>query len=563
MDPNEENSNDNSVYNNKNPEKLSSKDIFQNESRKEEIKLEQIFQKLQGGYPLSKDEIEIIEKSSLLGSEQKENILESYANIQEEIKLQKNIESVSKKIQKGEEISKDEKNLIEKFSYQQSLSEPEHKQFLEKSKAFKKSGGKKIIHFTDPHLQIEDLESRMRQILLLNDFNPKEDIFVNTGDILPDLLDQRQNGVDTFNPKRIALEGKLNNKESQEFIEDMDNFMKYFGLSLADLETNLSSLGQGGEQLYNNFYFGLLMHSEPDNLDENEIIKYRELRENVHKNLRKAIRGHAKKNYSEIKRIFEENGLNSSNTILTPGNHDVEEIMFEELSDYVIRPGSIKNINGTRFGNMISGSTGEVLGPYLSDEFAWKDIRKNPKTISDTKSFKALKQRLNDAGIENIDDMKISQYISFAKRKSAMGISDSALVKYFNSHIKPEFDHTIDRISKEIPTINPNDVDFYVGHGDPTSQYAGAEEKFIHQFLKNSKKPYLHGHIHENSSHMHDGVYYINPGIGQSMNHGIYSIDKKNEVKDIMFAQLNPLTRRPEFSRYSLDSLVSKTENYK
>jgi Icc-related predicted phosphoesterase len=525
------------------------------ESEKEPIsdenKILQIARKINSGEGLNEEEVDILTNSNLISESEKKNI-------ENQIKANK----LQNKLISGEQLSDEEKTKLDKDLVKRQFSDDTHSNFMKIAESSKNQKGKKVIHFTDPHLKIDDLEERLKQVLLLNEFNPQEDIFVNTGDIIPDLMD-REHGFNVLNPKRIALEGKLNDTETSEFIEDMDEFMSFFGFTSQAVENSFANFGGNAEQLYQNFYQNFLKMTEPQYLSEDELIRFREVRDRVHKNFRKAIRRHAREAYEKIRAQFEKYNLNPENTILTPGNHDVEEVMNEILGAYIIKPGEIRNLKGTKIGNLISGSTGEILGPELSNEYALRDVARNPQTMYNTNSFKALYNRIKEIGIKTIDKFSLANRIASAREKAQIGISNSALSKYFEAKIRPEIDHTVNTVAASFPKLKPSDVDLFVGHGDPSGQFASAEERRIHDYLMSSdeKRPYLHGHLHDNTSHTEGNVHYLNPGSVKSLNHAVYLLDPNNSINNILFAGLNPLTSRPEYRVTNLENLLQKGEN--
>ncbi len=464
---------------------------------------------------------------------------------------------------KGHKLSKEEEKEYKDYEHQQILSSSQQlATFHQRANRLIKNGGRKVIHFTDPHLDYEDLETRIGEVTRFQNFDPQKDLFVSTGDLLPDLIDMKD-GLEAFNGKRIAYEGGFSDEEEKEFLRHYELFLNYAGMSHQDIESGGSTLGLGAQEILQRFQSYFMLMDEPHHLTGEELKKFRETREEVHQYLSKAIHGHARKGYEKIKEMFDKYGITSDNALLVAGNHDVEAEMNEILGDYMVEPGTIKEVQGLRAGNLMSGSAGEALGFHLSKDLGWKDVRKDPRTWYQSEGFQKLKQHVHDSGLDHIDDFQLKQLIEHAKAKQSLGIADSALAKYFATNIKPDIDHTISSARDAIPQINPSEVDLFIGHGNPTHlQYAGAEERQVHDLIRGSNKPYLYGHIHQNDSKRQDGVTYLNPGTAQNYGHGVYAFDNNKTLQEIAFAEANPLTKSIDYRLTKPKDLSSEDKKY-
>lgn len=465
----------------------------------------------------------------------------------------KKLAQVLDKRNRNGDLEKEEIDFLEDFQREQqknyfkehmSKKHPDFGTFLERAEP-KLQEGRKLLHITDTHVPSIDLENIMGRMLDEQDFNKDKDIVVHTGDLLEDLFDVGRLGLETFVPDRIVKEGRLEGKDKEDFLQDYITVMRYAGI----LEEDLLA-GQVGKEQLQQFMHLLYGMADPRFLSKEQQIDYQKIRNRLHRNLEKAILGHAKAGYGRIREVFEELGLTPENMVLLEGNHDVPEIMREVLGDYMISPGEVQEKQGVRFANFLNGSNGQILGPHLSQIYGHTDIRKDPRTRHETKSFQSLIGYLHERGFTNVDENRLDNFIRSSQQRFARGIGEGDLAKYFERRIKPEVDHTVERRLAEIPDIDPKTFDFAVGHGDIGNfEHAGSEEKALFdKFSKynenksdDEKIKYLFGHEHGRTARQEAGVFLFNPGTGQSYNYGALTLDKDNKVHDILFSEWDQL----------------------
>lgn len=514
--------------------------------RQEQAMFSAIQQKLSSRTPLSEEEIRFLKNSPL----PKDQI----AAVLKENERTTQFQNLVQKQEQGK-LSSSEERTFQGLLARQQLADEQLHAFENLSREALEKGGKKIVHFTDPHLGYEDLEQRLRSTLGLHEFDPSQNIFVSTGDILPDLIDQESQGLNAFNPHRIAKDGDLSVNEAQDFVSHYSAFLDYFGLDIETFETggqNLADLGEHANQIFSRFIQSFYMMEEPEGLRPEEMQKFRETRDKVHEYLKKAIENHARKGYKKIKKILEAEGLNSDNAVLVAGNHDIEAIMREELGEYMIDPGNIKTVGGLRVGNYLSGSTGESMGFELTKKFGygWSDVRKDPETKR-TASYKKLHEKLKEVWNGSLSSLQLDKFLTLARLRKSHGLGSSDLSDYFERRIKPEMDHTIKESLKTIPQLDLSQTDLVVGHGDPGHpQFAGAEEQKVYQEILKTNKPYLFGHIHGPRSRMEGKTPLLGPGSAKYGNHGVYVFEKKDggyKLGPMALAQYNKETAKLQF----------------
>ena len=143
-----------------------------------------------------------------------------------------------------------------------------------------------------------------------------------------------------------------------------------------------------------------------------------------------------------------------------------------------------------------------------------------------------------------------------------VGIGKGDLSNYFERRIIPEIDHTVNKNLEKIPDFSKKKVDIYLGHGDiALSKRTSQEEKKFYNMLKNSGATYIHGHEHTNTSRKESGINLINAGPAAMGNYGIYSLDKNNKIKHMLFSKRDKNSGDIEYEITNLDNLQPK-KNY-
>ncbi len=407
------------------------------------------------------------------------------------------------------------------------------------------SGGKKVIHLTDSEVPAEDLERLiLMSIAQDNEVNKgvlspeidKNTILVHTGDLMPDFIDKSRNGLESFLPEFMADRGELKGKDREEFMNEYKTFLDYVGIDEDDIKK-----GQVGEEGLKQMQALLFGYSEPHFLTKDEKKKFQQNAKNLQKYLKKAIKNHASREYKKVKEVLDKVGLTPENLVMVGGNHDVPEIMQEILGEYMISPGEVKDMGGLRVGNVLSGSTGAHMGPHYGDIFGYTDVKEQLSQITQgTKTFQDFKSEMYGLGFDDLSDDHLERLIMNSKQRMAQNIGSGDLAKYFMKYNKPEVDQTISERMGQIPTKIPENVDMLIGHGDPSHpQFSGFEERALHNLLLERGIPYIHGHMHGNTTHgegknvsgigKSGSALYLNPGSAKAGSFGYHLFDKDSK----------------------------------
>jgi Icc-related predicted phosphoesterase len=472
-------------------------------------------------------------------------------------KIRENFISAQEKLQKGvspKELTQGEQDALEYARRQQeeqqrqlqTLPETERNRFRfnETTSQFAQSGGKRIIHITDTESSPDDLEKIIAMNLQEAGGLSKNDIVVHTGDLLQDFIDFKNmhHGLQGFRAKRIVEEGNLEEKIANEFSNAYEYLLEKNGI--ADYQLLEGQISEQLVQGLQRLYFGV----NPHFLTKEEQQEYNEKYETFKKHLTTAIKNNAKEQYEKHKNIFKEKGLNSENLILLPGNHDVPEIMQEVLSEYMAPTGKAFEKKGVKFASPLSGSTGAHLGPEFGDVFGYTDYReKLEKAKYNTPAFQELLEHMKSHGIDFVDEKHLSQLIMMSQQRSAQGIGQGELAKYFDDRIKPQLDSSIDNMRGQIVNSIPENVDFFLFHGMPNHpSYAGIEENAAYKAIDKKGGNILHGHIHGKTTHRMGNSMLLNQGDGKA-NFGIYHLNDKNNIEDILSRTVNQNLGIPEY----------------
>lgn len=480
---------------------------------------------------------------------------------------------------KGEFLSSEEENKLNRVSMPQSNSnsevpidqilnvaatpdkEKERHNFRNLTQKFSEEGGSRIIHITDTESSPEDLEMIMTQNLKTHtNFNKNKDVVVHTGDLLEDFINFKaiQGGdVSSFLTTSILKHGGLEGKiEGEELAEVYGKLLSKHGISEEDLKEG--KINENVMRSLQSLYHGIL----PNFLNKEERAEYKTNFDKFKKHLKTAIENDARTKYSKYKKTFEKLDLSPEELILIEGNHDVPHVMREVLGEYMPAPGTVIERKGMRFGNPLNGSTGQHLGPEFVDTFGYTDLTEQIESIKqNSDGMQRLLNRLDsdELGLKGYFDAKdLSRLISVSQSRSAQGIGEGELVKYFNKYIKKEIDDTIQEKRGQVVSKVPKNVDFYLFHGQPNGQHKGLEEAAALAAIDAAGGgQILHGHMHGRTSHKYGNSILLNEGEGRG-NFGVYHIDSNNKISDILSKNIDPSTGMHTFDIGSRDTLAPK-----
>lgn len=470
------------------------------------------------------------------------------------------------KINSGQNLSSDEENFMRQLQEQQSAAQnipqelmlPEAQRdiirFQRETEAHTAKGGKRIIHLTDTEASPEDLEEILKMNLShAGGFKKDSDIVVHTGDMIQDFIDFKHmhHGTQGFTSKRIIEEGGLEGKVAKEFEEAYLYLLEKNGINeyqLLEGQLNEQML-QGLQKLY----FGLT----PNFLTNEEKEEYITNLETFKKHMKTAIKNDARDQYKAAKDLFESHGLSPDDMVIVEGNHDVPEVMREILGEYMPNAGTVVERKGLKFGNPMTGSTGQAMGPEFIDTFGYTDIKEQLETVKfGTQAFQDLKQELVNNGIDYLTDKDLSQLIGMSQQRAAQGIGKGALASYFDNQIKPQIDMTVNDMKGKILSQVPKNVDFYVMHGMPNHpSFAGIEEIAAYNAInKSGGGNIIHGHVHGKTTHKMGKNLLLNMGDGKQ-NFGVYHYDKDKGVTDVFSRVYNQALGGAEFNLIHSDQI--------
>lgn len=476
-----------------------------------------------------------------------------------------NFDSASSKYNEGKiaELTEDEKTALEYHKFLQQQNDPsrltdkekERRRFESKTKEFSEDGGKRVIHITDTEASPDDLEHIIKRNLDLSGFKKGKDVMVHTGDLLEDFINFKAiQGGDTssFLKENIISKGGLEGKVADEFEAIYDSLLESHGISEESLVEG--KIDENFVRALQNLYHGGL----PNFLNKDETIEYKSRFMEFSKHLKNAIKHDARTKYMAYKEKFENSNLSPEDLILIEGNHDVPDVMREILGEYMPAPGGVIKRNGITFGNPLTGSTGQHLGPEFIDTFGYTDLKEQleQKKYS-TSGFQKLLGRLQgELGMDHIDEKDLSRLIMMSQQKASQGIGEGDLAKYFKEHIQGDLDNSIQEMRGQMVNRIPQGVDFYLMHGQPNGPHKGLEEEaFLTQLEKMGGGQILHGHEHGKSSHLYGKSIILNEGEGRS-NLGIYHLSSDNKISDIYSQNIDRGTGNPTYEMRNRDSLT-------
>lgn len=429
----------------------------------------------------------------------------------------------------------------EQFQTGKSMEEIiQERNFKEAETTLRAQGGKKLLHITDSEVEAQDLEQRLQALHLKGRQSiDKDEIMVHTGDLTPDLFNLKKNRLQAYLPEVIAAEGELTKEETEEFRELYQTILKESGITEEELKSGKVQ-NQQGLQAFQMLLYG---HMEPRFKSKGELEEYRGKKKSLDKILKKAIKNHAKRNYTQIKQVYEKYGLTPENTVIIGGNHDVPEVMREILGEYMVDEGKTKEVRGVKFGLPLDKATGAVYGPAFQDVMGYNELTEDLPTIRyNTEAFSDLKSYLVDNGFDSYSDQHLDQLIKTSVSKRQFGLGSSHLENY-NHIIEAQVqDKVIERLEKLEENI-PYDADILLGHGDIThAEHAGLEETRLRQLLKNKGVTYIGGHQHGNTTNKQDENLFINPGATADFKSGQYLLNQNNEFEQALFSDINQMT---------------------
>lgn len=478
------------------------------------------------------------------------------------------LQSAYNKIASGrqDELTLEEISLWEAFQEQQIREQrrqmyPQLAQFIEEGEQVQQAGGKRIFQITDTHMHHDDLERILKQNFSLVNFNPQKDIFVHTGDLLPDLLSfnlgEAAHGIERFLPEELVKHGELTGEDEKEFLRSYKVLLNKAGLDEESLRRG--QVNQEGLQRLMTYMGG---HQEPHFMTEEEAGEYRKNKKIFNEKFEKAVKNHARTNYRALKRTLENYGLNPDNFVLIGGNHDVLDVMNEEMAEYMVHAGDTKKVGGITFGNAVEGSTGQTIGPDFIDLFGYKDFKERLQDeVYKTKGFVELSEMVGELGLTQLKENPhlLQEAITRSRMRFSNGIGKGFVEQYVHKHIEPELNQTISDMQGKAASRVP-DADIMLFHGMPNHpSYAGLEEQAAFEAVKKKGIPIMHGHIHENTSH-YQGVPVINPGYGKT-NFGGLLVGPDNKLLSVFNKNYNRTLDNIEFEHRAVKDLQPRRES--
>lgn len=416
--------------------------------------------------------------------------------------------------------------------------------------------GFEINHITDIHntgetfeqvllsnlYQSEHLEINENGQIEIGDGNKrklKDNVaVVVTGDVGTDFFDTQNHGLEAFLTQTIRAKANWSEEEKLEFESKYLELMEIAGLDEGMIREN-SPLLQGENSPLQMFHYYLFGIADPNFLTKNELKDFKKKRERVQELLKKAMKNHARAEYSYIKDTFEKYGLTPNQVAIVSGNHDLPYVMQEVLGDYMITPGKTRNVSGVNFGNVLDSANGNFTGgPYFNDIFGYAGLREDlDKKRFDSKPFQKVQSILKSHGIE-FDDFQLKRYMDTSVQRAAQGIGSGALGELFKKEIKPVLTDYITQRLSDIEKNIPKNADIILQHtmiDDP--QRAGLEEIALHRLLakKHPNTVVLHGHEHSQTPHRKENIFYLNPGSAASGNSAVHILDKNKRYQSSLY----------------------------
>ena len=448
-------------------------------------------------------------------------------------------------------------NFTEQAAFSKLRADNEEAQILA-------SGGKKILHITDTESRAEGLEQRLLKMfqdegviqqVLQEGKLPDDMVLVHTGDIGPDFFDLQEYRFKAFLPEILAdKQGRLEGEDREEFISLYKEMMEEAGVTEELFTLGLKS--EQDQQLFQRFQAMLYGMMDPQFKTQEELEEFRKKRAKLHSHLEKAILNHAEHNLEEAKKVFDKYGLNSDNTIIISGNHDVPHLVEEKFGGMYLSEGESRSVGGIKFNRPLGTATGSIYGPHVGRDFMGSNelTEQIPQLRYETDAFQELREFVKDNGFGHFDDQYIDSLIKTSVQKSQMGIISGKLTD-FDKRIQEEVQFKIQNRLSRLESTLDHDADVYLGHGDVTHpQFAGLEETRLRQLLASKGKEgkvYLGGHIHNETTNNMNDMYYVNPGAAQNFSNGSVLLDSGNKFlaaksHAINQAQQNELFYRPK-----------------
>ena len=358
----------------------------------------QIVHKVQTGIPLNEEEIEIV--NSIPDENTKTQIL------------------LYNKLHSGEKLTNDEQKYFDELQARQAA---EQLPLSDESRANKQRfdseqpGAKfQINHITDIHNSTDSFESVLITNLKqaghleydekgrITAFGSKEKLkdgvaIAITGDVGTDFFDQQNHGLEAFLSDTIVHKGGYSKEDGEEFKALYLSLMHMAGLDEEMIRTmSPEAFGEGGPfQKFHAYLFGM---SEPGFLTEEEKEDFIARRDRLHNLLKQGMNYHAKREYGEIREILEKYDLGPDKVALVSGNHDLPQVMQEELGAYLVKPGQTRDVGGLKFGNVVDSANGNFTGgPYFNDTFGYAGLREELEYVEhNSDAFKAIKNELDN-----------------------------------------------------------------------------------------------------------------------------------------------------------------------
>jgi hypothetical protein len=502
---------------------------------------------------LSDEELDFVMNSPDISEEQKKGVSENEnfkrknvdkfkeeeKQMQEQARKQQQMFSdILKKDRNGEELTKEEKRMLNHYKDSQD------KQSIDKTNVFDENtfndnlyekkrgrilaeGGKEILQLTDTHCEPKDLEYMIQRWANGGQLEDNQ-ILVHTGDLLMDFIDFEKFGMrEEFLAENLIKQAGFTGEKAEEFEELHSEMLKGIGLTQSDLRTGAISDQKQLQQLQM-LMFGL---TRPQVMTDKERDDFMVKQERFLELMSEGIKNHARGQYGEIREIFEKYNLNRDNFVLVGGNHDVIDVMKEELGEYMMSEGEKRDVKGINFGHGYSGATGSIMGRKLNYLFGSRDITENLQNIKyNTKEFKAVKNILAGEGVK-LDDEELDELIRRDIGKAIYGLS-SDHIREFSKNIGTSAETEIKNQVKSIKNNVPSGSDVYVHHSwisDP--QNAGISDRAYHTALQEELKTnpnlvVMHGHNHGTTTGTYGGIPQLNAGSTRSNNFGRFLFDK-------------------------------------
>ena len=469
--------------------------------------------------------------------------LRAYISYLERLKTEEN-PNIRKELDRV--ISEFEKEALFEENQDINSSLAQRSLFESKRRRVLKGGGKEIIHLTDSECDSKDLEAKIIGVLQSRGKEKFDDsdIVVHTGDMLSSFFDAEKFGqFDMFLSKNLIKQGRLEGKIAGEFLEDYTYLLEKAGFSEEDIRLKKISSNEELQKIQTT----LMGYFEPSGMTEKEKIEFLKIRERFLKNLRTGIKNWASEEYRTLREVTDKYGLNENNFALISGNHDVPEEMRKYFSDVMPNVGDTREINGIKFGYGLDTSTGAVMGKYLNDLFGSQDITEIKEDMFyKSEGFTKIKRIIDDDTRLNLTNDEV---LSLAKREvqKSKYLGMPSIVNEYLNEIGEETEKNIRNKLKEIEEYVPKDCDALLNHSFPSHpKHAGLSDRFYKSVVdkrveENPNLVLINGHIHDNTSGLHGGVYQLNSGSFKNGNFGVYLFDKDKRFTSVLSRSIDKL----------------------